>query len=53
MKEREWHKCFYTSSLNHNATSSLVGQLELGFNYIQKFYESHTDECIFFSSFNV
>jgi len=25
MKEKEWHKCFYTCSLNHRATSSLPG----------------------------
>jgi len=42
MKGREWHNCFYTSSLNHRATSSLQGQLEPGFHHIQKFYKSHT-----------
>jgi len=25
MKEREFHNCFYTGSLNHKATSSLPG----------------------------
>jgi len=34
MGEREMHNCFYTSSLNHKATSSLPGQSELGFHYI-------------------
>jgi len=33
---------FYTGSLNHRATSSLLGQPEAGFHYIQKFYKSHT-----------
>jgi len=33
---------FYTSSLNHRATSSLPGEPELGFHNIQKFYKSHT-----------
>jgi len=42
MKERELHNCFYTSSLNHKATSSLPGQPEPGFNFIHKFYKSHT-----------
>jgi len=42
MKRREWHSCFYTSSLNHRATSSLPGQLEPCFHYIQKFYKLHT-----------
>ena len=42
MRERELHNCFYTGSLNHRATSSLPGQLEPGFHYIQKFYKSHT-----------
>jgi len=41
MKERELHSCFYTSSLNHKATSSLPGQPKPSFNYIQKFYKSH------------
>jgi len=36
------HNYFYTGSLNHRATSSLPGQLEFGFHYIQKFYKSHT-----------
>jgi len=36
------HNCFYTSSLNHKATSSLRGQPEPDFHYIQKFYKSHT-----------
>ena len=36
------HNCFYTSSLNHRATSSLPRQPEHGFHYIQKFYKSHT-----------
>jgi len=35
------HNCFYTGSLNHRATSSLPGQPEPGFHYIQKFYKSH------------
>jgi len=39
MRERELHNCFYTGSLNHKATSSLPGQPELGFHYIQKFYK--------------
>jgi len=34
---------FYTSSLNHRATSSLPRQLEPSFHYIQKFYKSHTN----------
>jgi len=41
MKRREWHNYFYTSSLNHRATSSLPWQPESGFHYIQKFYKSH------------
>jgi len=41
MKGRECHNCFYTSSLNHRA-SSLLGQPEPSFYYIQKFYKSHT-----------
>jgi len=36
------HNCFYTGSLNHKAISSLLGQLEPGFHYIQKFYKSNT-----------
>jgi len=42
MRERELHNCFYTCSLNHRATSSLLGQPEPDFHYIQKFYKSHT-----------
>jgi len=42
IKERELQCCFYTGSLNHRATSSLPGQLEPSFHYIQKFYNSHT-----------
>jgi len=42
MRERELHNCFYTGSLIHKATSSLSGQHELGFHYIQKFYKSNT-----------
>ena len=42
MREIELHNCFYTDSLNHRATSSLPGQPEPGFNYIQQFYKSHT-----------
>ena len=42
MRERELHNCFYTGSLNHRATSSLQGQPEPGYHYIQKFYKSHT-----------
>jgi len=40
MRERELHNCFYTSSLNHRDISSLPGQPEPGFHYIQKFYKS-------------
>jgi len=36
------HNYFYTGSLNHRATSSLLGQPEPSFHYIQKFYKSHT-----------
>ena len=42
MRERELHSCFYTGSLNHKTTSSLLGQPKLGFHYIQNFYKSHT-----------
>ena len=42
MKERELHNCFYTYSLNHKATSSIPGQPEPSFHYIQKFYKSYT-----------
>jgi len=42
MRERELHNCFYTGSLNHKAISSLPGQHEPGFHYIQKFYKSNT-----------
>ena len=42
MKERELYNCFYTGSLNYRATSSLPGQPEPSFHYIQKFYKSHT-----------
>ena len=42
IKGREWHNCFYIGSLNHKATSSLLGQPKFGFHYIQKFYKSHT-----------
>jgi len=42
MMERRMHNCFYTGSLNHRATSSLPGQPESGFHYIQKFYKSNT-----------
>jgi len=42
MREREMHNYFYTGSLNHRVTSSLPGQPESGFHYIQKFYKSHT-----------
>jgi len=41
MRERELHNCFYNGSLNHRATSSLPGQPELGFYYIQKFCKSN------------
>ena len=41
MRERELHNCFYTGSLNHRATSSLLGQPKPSFHYIQKFYKSH------------
>jgi len=41
-REREFHNCFYTGSLNHRATSSFPGQPESGFHYIQKFYKSNT-----------
>jgi len=40
--EKELHNYFYIASLNHRATSTLLGQLEPGFHYIQKFYKSHT-----------
>jgi len=36
------HSCFYNSLLNHKGTSSLPGQPEPSFHYIQKFYKSHT-----------
>jgi len=42
MRERELHYCFYTNSLDHRVTSSLPGQSEAGFHYIQKFYKSNT-----------
>jgi len=42
MRERELHSFFYTSSLNHRATSSLPRQPKPSFHYIQKFYKSHT-----------
>jgi len=42
MRERELHNCFYTGSRNHKATSSLPGQPEPGYHYIQKFYKSKT-----------
>jgi len=42
MRERRLHSCFYTGSLNHKATSSLPGQPEPSFHYIQKFYKSQT-----------
>jgi len=42
MREREMHNCFYTGSLNQRDISSLPGQPEPGFHYIQKFYKSHT-----------
>jgi len=42
MRERELQNCFYTGSLNHKATSSLPGQPEPFFHYIQEFYKSHT-----------
>jgi len=42
MKERELHSFVYTGSLNHKATSSLPGQPEPSFHYIQKFEKSHT-----------
>jgi len=35
------HNYFYTGSLNQKATSSLPGQSEPSFHYIQKFYKSH------------
>jgi len=41
MRERELHSCFYICSLNHKAASSLPGQPEPHFCYIQKFYKSH------------
>ena len=41
------HNCFYIGSLNHKATSSLPGQPEPGFHYIQKFYKSHTKITLF------
>ena len=38
------HNYFYTGygSLNHRATSSFLGQPELGFHYFQNFYKSNT-----------
>jgi len=42
IRERELHNCFYTSSLNQRATSSLPRQPEPDFHYIKKFYKSHT-----------
>jgi len=36
------HSYFYIGLLNHRATSSLPGQPEPGFHYIQKFYKSQT-----------
>jgi len=36
------HNYFYTGSLNCRATSSLLGQLEPGFHYVQKFYKSNS-----------
>jgi len=36
------HNCFYTSSLNHRATSNFPGQPKPSFHYIQKFYKSNT-----------
>jgi len=36
------HKCFYSGSLNHRPTSSLSGQPEPSFHYIQKFYKLNT-----------
>jgi len=42
MREIRLHNCFYIGSLNHKATSSLPGQPEPGFHYIQKFYKSQT-----------
>jgi len=42
MRERRLHNCFYTGLLNHRATSSLLGQPEPDFHYIQKFYKSQT-----------
>jgi len=47
MRERELHSYFYTSSLNHKATSNLPGQPEPSFQYIQKFYKSHTKITLF------
>jgi len=42
MREKELHSCSYTGSLNHRATSSLLGQSEPSFHYVRKFYKSHT-----------
>jgi len=41
------HNCFYTGSLNHKVTSSLLGQPEPGFHHIQKFYKSHNKITLF------
>jgi len=43
IKEKKLHNCFYTSSLNHKATTSLPEQPKHGFQYIQKFYKSYTN----------
>jgi len=42
MKRIKWNSCFYTSSLNDKATSSLLGQPKSYFNYIQNVYKSYT-----------
>jgi len=48
MKERELHNCFYTGSLNHRAISSLLGQAEPTFHYIQSF-TNHTPRLHFWT----
>jgi len=48
IKERELHSCFYTNSLNHKVTSSLLGQPKPSFNYIQNF-TNHTPRLHFWT----
>jgi len=44
IKERELHSCFYTGSLNHKATFSLLGQPEPSFHCIQNTHQDYTFE---------